>query len=169
MAIDRRAVWRRTVLRRVRPWCVGLPMVLLTTLGWQPSHLEGRRRDLVVMPGRAAAQDPTCAGGQSTIAPCTGAADTVVASGTGQVTFIIANAGTSDHSYTMSCAYTDPLTACTAAPSTVVVPAGGTSSVTAAYTVAAAQGTATVAVSADGGAPDQVSATATIYVVAAPQ
>jgi hypothetical protein len=169
VVIDRNAVRTRTVISRARPWGVVLPLVLLVTVGWHRSSDVGRRLDRPVTRDGASVQDPTCAGGQSTMAPCTGATDTVITSGTGQVTFTIANAGTSDHSYTTSCAYTDPLTTCNTAPSAVVVPAGGTSSVTVAYTVAATQGAATVSVTADGGAPDQVTATATVYVVTAPQ
>jgi hypothetical protein len=121
---------------------------------------------LCLVPLQHRAPIPICAAGQSAIAPCPGAADTVALGHGSQHTFAVSSTGSTAVAYAVSCASTPPVSNCAVAP-TVSVPAGGSASITVSYAVQGTPGTGTVILAADGGSADRVAAIVTVVAVPA--
>lgn len=111
--------------------------------------------------------DVGCTGGSTAIAPCSGTADTLFASGSGERSFQVSNNGANALTYTPSCAVTAPLASCAISPATVTVPANGVGGVAVTYTASSTGSGGTVTVALDGGGEDQVATVIAVTAVSA--
>jgi hypothetical protein len=103
-----------------------------------------------------------CSSGSTSIAPCSGSADTLIASAAGQRTFAVLNSGPSAITYTPSCEVTASVASCTTDQATITVPADSTGSVTVFYAAGSTSADGTVILALDGGGDDLVATVITI-------